>query len=145
MEALGLATSIVAVVQISTRVVALCTKCIESVDETSNALRLILIEVSALKGLFEPLKVLVCFDKDTTVLETQLSAPVKGCLSTVGELCQLIDSIESGDGGLGKRQNTANLKSRFAWLLKQDRARRLLDLLGVYKSTINLLLSNHGM
>src|SRR5689334_18562768 len=137
MEALGLAASIVAVVQISTRVVALCTKYIESIDETSNVLRLIPIEISALKGLFEPLKVLVCLDEDTTVLETQLSTPVNGCLSTVGELCQLIDSIESGDGGLGKHQNPANLKRRFAWLWKQDRARRLLDLLGVYKRTIN--------
>ncbi|KAK4184425.1 hypothetical protein QBC35DRAFT_58000 [Podospora australis] len=148
MEALGVAASIIAVVQISSQVISLCAKYIESVEDAPKDLRHILIEVSALKGLFEPLKILVGFDTETAVLEAQLSAPVDGCLNVVQQLDALIRlpaTICDDDQPRGKRRRLANLKIQLAWPLKQERAKRLLDLLSVYKSTINLLLSSHGI
>ncbi|KAH6970524.1 hypothetical protein BKA56DRAFT_678507 [Ilyonectria sp. MPI-CAGE-AT-0026] len=157
MEALGVAASIIAVVQVSKQVIDMCTKYIEGVQDAPKDLRHILIEVSALKGLFEPLKVLVGFDEDTAVLDTQLSAPVKGCHKAVQELDSMLGSAEvyrvatggqdedQGGGSRGKRRRLANLKIQLAWPLKQERAKRLLDLLSAYKSTINLILSSHGI
>ncbi len=50
MEALGVAASIIAVVQISVQVINTCTKFIEALGDAPKDLRLILIEVSALRG-----------------------------------------------------------------------------------------------
>lgn len=83
------------------------------------------------------------------MLEAQLSALVEGRLKALKELDALInlarfhDTTAGGDRR-GKRRRLANLRVQLAWPLKQDHARRLLDMLEVYKSTINLLLSNHG-
>ncbi len=159
MEALGVAASIIAVVQISVQVINTCTKFIEALGDAPKDLRLILIEVSALRGLFEPLKVLVGFDNDMAGLKTQLKAPVEGCLEAVRELDALISVADSSDDARGdddadgdasiprrkRRRKFASLLVRLAWPLKEDRAKRLLNLIGVYKNTINLLLSSHGV
>ncbi|KAK5652809.1 hypothetical protein OQA88_9475 [Cercophora sp. LCS_1] len=156
MEALGVAASIIAVVQISKQIINTCTKYIEGINDAPKDLRYILIEVSTLKGLFEPLKILIGVDAETAVLQAQLTAPVEGCLKALSELDALIGTFdmfessehESDDRGPRpgrKRRRLVNLKMQLAWPLKQDRAKRLLELLGVYKSTINLLLSSHGI
>jgi hypothetical protein len=160
MEALGVAASIIAVLQISSQVINICTKYIEAFDDAPKDLRLILIEISALKGLFEPLKILVGFDSETAMLDTMLLAPVDGCLKAVNELEVLLCPAEKPDSsGVGsgsddrgssryhgnKRQRVVSLLVRLAWPLKQEKAKRLLDLIGVYKNTINLLLTSHGM
>jgi hypothetical protein len=155
MEALGIAASIIAVVQISGQVIKLCTKYIEGMHDAPKDLRHILIEISSLKGLFEPLKVLVGIDEESAELDAQLQAPVAGCLKAVQELDLLIGAPtldededaeqQEGRASKSKRRKVVNLTLQLAWPLKQNRAKRLLDLLAVYKSTINLLLSSHGM
>jgi hypothetical protein len=159
MEALGVAASVVAVVQLSVQLINTCTKYIEAATNAPKELRLILIEISALRGLLEPLKVLLGFDNDTAMLEKLLAPPVESCLKAVEELASLLCGAEiletSNPSGEGRdvvdsthsknRQKFTTLFKRLGWPLKQDKAKRLLDMIGVYKSTISLILSSHGM
>ncbi len=84
---------------------------------------------------------------------------MEGCLEAVRELDALISVADSSDDARGdddadgdasiprrkRRRKFASLLVRLAWPLKEDRAKRLLNLIGVYKNTINLLLSSHGV
>ncbi|KAK7421144.1 hypothetical protein QQZ08_010074 [Neonectria magnoliae] len=155
MDALGAAASIIAVVQISKQVVSLCTTYIEGVQDAPKDLRHILIEVSALSGLFETLKIVVGFDSQTAVLESQLSAPVEGCLKAILELNMLLataDVFHSASGrhdedGIhgskrGKRRKMTDLKIQMAWPLKRDHAKRLLELMSAYKSAGKTILAS---
>jgi len=155
MEALGIAASIIAVVQISAEIIAACTRYIEEIHDAPKDLKNILVEISVLKGLFEPLKVVLGSSPETAALDAQLSKPVDGCLSTLKELSSLLDTTDTGGFGgddsvgerhssLGKRRMVA-LATRLAWPLKKGRANRLLFVIGQYKGSITVILNTHEM
>lgn len=173
MEPLSIAASIIAVVQISAQVVAVCARYIDGLLDCPQELRHVLVEIATLKGLFESLKILVGCDPDTAVLDEQLQGPVDGCRKAIIELSALLgdaaDEVDNGDheddggrrtkdsdeedervaGGsrrVKKRRRVGlSMSVRLAWPLKQKRVMRLLDLIGVYKSSIALILSGQGL
>lgn len=157
MDALSVAASIIAVVQISAQIVRTCTKYIDDVWEAPKELHHILVEILTLKGFFESLKAIA--NDHMTALDMQLAKPVDGCAKALAELNALLDEAEADAGNNDmpdehddevnrhrrKRRKTASILVRLAWPLKKDKAKRLLDLIGVYKGTITLILSAHGV
>jgi hypothetical protein len=108
-EVLSVVASVIAVIQISDRVIELCKFYIESVSsETPSSLRAVLIEVSTLKTVLEGLEFLSKCDNSIPALQKRLWAsdgPVEGCRAATTALERLFpkESIQGGQNA-SKRQ-----------------------------------------
>ena len=158
-EAIAIVASVIAVIQLSDRLVGVVKTFIESSKDAPKDFRVILNEISTLKTIFENLKFLIQVNGADSVLLPRLEGPggpVEGCQVAIKELTQLI--TEGFDGPVRNSQKKRKLDvgeqitdlkiqmSRFhaklAWPLKESKARKLLDDLSRYKATINLALAN---
>ena len=142
MEPLSVAASIIAVIQISGKLVKWCTAYIESVKDAPQDLRIIHVEISTLKAVFEPLKVLSDNISSFERLHA-LQRPIENCRRAVTDLHKLVGFDQHDQDG---RQDAApsakagTLSSLF-WPKKMSRARKLTDEIGRYKTTISLALT----
>ena len=149
-EAIALGASIIAIIQITDRIVDLCKFYIETVQDAPSDLRVILMETSMLKTILENLKFLTtCNDGLSTIPSTLSSAgdPIEGCLKSVTELEKLFPSnyVQSaGQNGLKERKLRATVAA-LAWPLKASKAKKLLDEIMRYKTTITLALTAESM
>src|SRR5687768_11586398 len=104
MAELGLAASIVAVIQISGKVVSLTNSFLNSVQDAPRDLQAICIETSAIKNLFESLN----STNDSTMLPPDVqklggqNGPIEGCRRCVSELEKLVNVGSQATTG-GKR------------------------------------------
>ena len=157
-EAVGLAASIIAVVQLSGAIIKICKGYIEGVEGYPTELRSITIEISTLKAIFENLEFLSGCDKTTSPLLNQLDGedgPVKGCYRVLASLLELFPNssqaqiTQSGNNPSAlpaspirkKRRVFTETLDRLAWPLKAGRARQLTSQLAQYKLTITVTLS----
>ncbi|KAF4873572.1 hypothetical protein CGCSCA1_v007316 [Colletotrichum siamense] len=147
-EAFGLVASIFATVQIADRVISLCKRYIESIRDAPSDLRTILVEVSAMKAVLESIKFLVICNNEHPTISNSLrdtSGPVEGCLEAMKSLENLFraetaSSQRHGRSGKLKDQALVTLAT-LAWPLKESKARKLMQDLATYKSTIGLALA----
>ena len=145
MEALGVAASIIAIVQISKTVISLCQFYIDSVDGASQELRIILIEVSTVKAIAKSLQYLIQPDFATSDLMNQLAqvtGPIEGCRKALKELENLFPPTtvsSSGKKSTWRRLDAA--AATLAWPLRAGRAKKLLQEIMQHKATINLALT----
>jgi hypothetical protein len=147
-EIFAVAASVIAVVQIADRIVGLCKFYIESVADTPLELRTVLIEISALKAIFENLDFLIKTDSAASQLLNSLlgsDGPIEGCLSTVRELERLFpsDSIPNASHnatGMRRRKMHAAM-AVLAWPLKATKARQLLQQIVQFKTSISVALT----
>ena len=94
-EVLAIGASVIAIVQITDRIVGLCKFYIEIVKDAPSDLRLILLEVSALKTIFENLNFITAHDGDISNIVSNLASvdgSIEGCLKSVTQLEKLFPS-----------------------------------------------------
>lgn len=132
----GLSTSIVAVIQITERIITLTKHGIEAVRDAPRDLHLIRIEVSTLKAVFESL---LLQDSEAAETDGALSTAVEGCKGSVLQLEELVGPKQTA--GDGTRQKLQETMSKFAWTGKKVKAKKILDDIAQYKQTIMLCLS----
>ena len=145
-EAVALVGSVIAIIQITDRIIDVCKFYLESVQGTPSDLRIILIEISALKTVLENVKFLIlCPDNASLVLDSlsNRDGPIEQCLKSIGRLEGLFpqDTAESGGSRPKKRQKFNSTLATLAWPFKAKNARKLLDEILVFKSTITLALT----
>jgi hypothetical protein len=142
-EIIALGASIIAVIQISERIIGLTKNYIEAVHDAPRDLHVIRIEVSTLKAVFESLKLLQ--DSDYTLSNNlqklgEKDGAVEGCRRAVLELGKLLDPTRQSTNNGNRRRIQATLSS-LAWPFKESKAKKLLDEISRYKITITLSLS----
>lgn len=149
-EILAVGASVIATIQITERITGLCRFYIESVRDAPADLRLISIETSTLKTLFENVKLLVDCDRGVSTTLNSLSGeggPIEGCRRSVADLEKLFPPEFrqfNGQTRPKKRRVMATLAT-LAWPLKENKARRLLNEITRYKMTITLTLTTESM
>ena len=149
-EAIAIGASVIAIIQITDRIVGLCKFYIENVKDAPSDLRAILLETSTLKTIFENLKFLSACDGSYSTMASSLSGadgPIEGCLQSVTELEELFpsDSVHLKGQSRSKKRKLKSTLASLAWPLKETKARKLLDKIACYKSTINLALITESM
>ncbi|KAK4446171.1 hypothetical protein QBC34DRAFT_357172 [Podospora aff. communis PSN243] len=144
-EVLALGASIIAVIQAAERIVKVCKYFIESVNSYPSDLRLIYIEVAAIKANFESLEFVEKHDREVSAFLKTMTGPggpFSGCLKSILELEKLVPpGIVPRGSKTTKRRKTETLVAALAWPLKKETARALLSDIAHYKSTISNALS----
>ncbi len=145
-ETLALARSIIAVVQLADRIAAVCKFFIESTQDYPRELRLIYVETNSLKVIFEGLSFL---DQGNPADWTKLKALqgdnglLERCKDAVTELDKLFPSLPLSTASKrkrGKKETLQMVLASLAWPLKADKAKKLMDEIMRYKSTIGVAL-----
>ena len=145
-EAVALAASVFAVIQLSERIASICRFYIGSVDDYPKDLRLIYVEIGSLKVLFEGLSFLDQQDEQENATLRALqggNGPVESCKQAIEELGKLFPPVPTGASS--SRRFKEKLRAGFAaleWPLKANTARRLLEEIMKYKTTISLALQS---
>jgi hypothetical protein len=145
-EVIALGASIIAVIQISDRIIGLTKYYIEGVQDAPRDLHIIRIETSTLKAVFESLKFV--HDSGNAASENfqnlaRQDGAIAGCKRVVSDLEKLIGP-EVDTTVQGKRRKIHATLSGLAWPLKEGKAKKLLDEMARYKTTITLALSNES-
>ncbi|KAH7378027.1 hypothetical protein BKA64DRAFT_714528 [Cadophora sp. MPI-SDFR-AT-0126] len=150
-EVFAVAASVIAVIQISDRVIELCKFYIEALAETPSSLRALLIEISTLKTIFEALQFLERCDHSTPALWMQISAPegpIEECRRALTELEKLFPPQFAQRGAqnthLSKRQKLNVAFSTIVWPLKQSQVKEILQRIGNYKAIIQLAVTTES-
>jgi hypothetical protein len=145
-ETIALGASIIAVIQIADRIIGLTKQYIEAVQDAPRDLHVIRIETSTLKAIFESLKLFQ--DSERFLLDNFQNldgenGPIEGCRRSLSNLERLfgpdVDTTVQG-----KRRKIQVTLSGLAWPLKQSKAKKLLDEVLRYKTTISLALSSES-
>lgn len=140
-EGLAIAASIIAVIQISDRIISSINFYVEALNnDLLSDLQVILTETTAIRTAFKKLQSL-----DGNGLQA-LSEPVTQCEILLKALEGLLPPTPTGNvqatgNRPQKRRKLEVTKLTLAWPLKEQRAKKILDNIGRYKSTIHLLLS----
>ncbi|KAH6699767.1 hypothetical protein BKA61DRAFT_496302 [Leptodontidium sp. MPI-SDFR-AT-0119] len=148
-EVLATVASVVAVIQISDRVIGLCKFYIESLNsEAPSSLRAVLIEVSTLKTVVESLEFLSKCVNFTPALQKRLWAsdgPVEGCRAAITALEKLFPkgSVQTGKNA-SKRQKVRAALEVLAWPMQQGRVQELLQQISSHKAGIQLALTTES-
>ena len=145
MEPLGITASVIAVIQISTKIISICSDYVRDVKDAPSDLQKIMFEVAAVKGIFEALSLLLPpRDNPNAAVSPQsytlLSDSVDGCARELESLESLFPKSEDCSSGL-RRRKYSPLLSSLAWPLKAHRAQKHLENLLQYKTTISLALT----
>src|ERR1700712_3376210 len=96
-ETIAAVASIIAIVEISERIIRVCKDYIEAASDAPSDLRSILVEISTLKSVLENLRFLENYDHPTPALWMQLSGqggPIEECKRSMGDLEKLITADE---------------------------------------------------
>jgi hypothetical protein len=153
-EVVAVMASVIAIIQISDRVISLTKYYIESTSGAPSELRIILVEVSTLNVIFKSLEYLEKCDHTSPALWSQIAGPdgpVEGCRQSIKALEGLFPSesialpAQNGQPRSAKKCKVDALLNTLAWPLKAHRARDLLQKITQYKTLINLALSTESM
>ncbi|KAF2655868.1 hypothetical protein K491DRAFT_598030 [Lophiostoma macrostomum CBS 122681] len=143
-EVLAGVASVIAVVQLADKVAQYCKYYIDGVRDAPTDLRVILMEMNTLKPIFEHLSFL-CESRSqvTTMISglAQTEGPIEGCKKCVKELEGLLRSDLPQNPSQSKRRKVEATLAPLAWPFKEKRAKKLLEELSRYKTTINLALT----
>ena len=148
-EPLALGASVIAIIQIADRVIRLCKFYIETALDAPSDLRAILIETSTIKTILENLQFLIsCSNGLSTTLDSLSGAdgPIEGCRSVITKMEGLFppDCAQGPRGSRSKRRKVKTTLTALAWPLKENKARKFLDEMIQYKTTINLALTTES-
>ena len=149
-EAVAIGASVIAIVQIADRIIGVCKYFIGSAHDAPSGLRAILLEVSALKTVLENLNFLIeCNSASTLIISSLCKADglIDGCLRSLQELENLFpqESVAVEGRSCSKRSKIKCTLTSLAWPLKETKAKRLLDDIMRYKSTITLTLTTESL
>ncbi|KAM7191236.1 hypothetical protein V8F20_009414 [Naviculisporaceae sp. PSN 640] len=149
-EAIALAASIIAMVQIADRIATVCKFFIEKVKDYPKDLRRCYVEVQTLKIVFEGLRFLdKSDDSDLTILRRLQGAdgPIKCCEESLEKLDKFFLGFPAtpNQRAEGKAEKLKECLNRLAWPLKASKATELLDDLSRHKSSITMALQEQIM
>jgi hypothetical protein len=149
-EAIAVGASVIAIIQITDRIVGMCKFYIETARDAPADLRVILLETSMLKTIFENLNFLTACNSGVSTTVSTLSGedgPVEGCRRSVTELEKLFpsDCIQTTGQSRSKKRKVKPMLAALAWPLKENKARKLLDEIMRYKTTITLAITTESM
>jgi hypothetical protein len=146
-ETIAVVASIIAIIQLSDRVIDACKFYIQSSVDTPSELRTVLVEISTLKSVLESLQFLETGAHAAPGLWEQLSGqdgPIEECRRSITELEKLLPADETpitrNQSG-SKRRKVQSVQSSLAWPFKARRVRELLQKIIQQKTTINLVLT----
>jgi hypothetical protein len=143
-EAIALAAGIIAVIQISDRIIGLTKHYIETIRDAPRDLIAIRTEISMLKAVFENLKLMQdCEYASANNLQalSEKDGAVEGCKRSVADLEKLLDTEPQSASGVKRRRIQVTLSS-LAWQLKENKVKKLRNELSRYKMAITLFLSS---
>lgn len=153
-EAVALGASIIAICQIADRLIGLCKFYIETVKDAPSDLRKILVELSALKTIFQDLEFLKrCDSKLSAVLESMAGSDgsIGACRQAVADMEKLFpqDSVNThGSAGRASKKKKVSYMvtlTELAWPLKASKAMKLLQDILTHKTTITLALTANSL
>lgn len=143
-ESIAVIASIIAIIQISDRVISSCKFYIQATSDTPSELRVILIEISTLKSVLENLQFLeTCADTPPAVWKqlSDANGPIEECKRSITAMDKLFPAdtfpVDRSQPGSKRRAIFASL----AWPLKASRARELLQVIIQQKTMITLALA----
>jgi hypothetical protein len=152
-EGLALAASVIAVVQITEQIIQIsayiiseCQFYLGLTPDAPSFLRVILVEISATKAIFETLRFLAsCSDgaQNLTAPFTGESGPIVASRKAIAQLEELFpaNDVSTTRSKKSKRQRVEATLAALAWPFKRDKAKRLLEEISTYKSSITLALT----
>jgi hypothetical protein len=142
LEIFGAAASIPAILKVSKTIISMCRVCINSFDGDSSEFRVILIEISTLRGMTESLLYLTMLETDRSPLMSQLAAivsPIEACEKALKELVALLPvEVISKSGKKSKFGKLDVTLAAMKWPPKSAKAKVLLQEIIQYKTTISL-------
>lgn len=146
MDPLSLTAGVIAVVQLAEQVVKLCHGYIQYVQNFPRDIRMILIEISALKDVFQNLLFLNEHDAHCSAMLTSLlgaDGPIHACRASVAtlETCLRPEMVDSAN----KRRKLRPSPESPAWNFKEGKVRQAPDEIRRHKETINLAFSSETM
>lgn len=144
-EALAVAGSVFAIVQVADRVIDLCKYYLRTVSDAPSDLRLILMEVSTLKTILKNANFLSEAQPDASDTIKTLSSdngPITGCRQSIVELEKLLH-VDPNKPIPQRRSKKQKIQAGFAelkWPFREKKARKLLEEILRFKTTITLAL-----
>lgn len=141
---IAVVASIIAIIQISDRVISSCKFYLQATSDTPSELRMILVEISTLKSVLESLQFLeTCADIPPAVWKqlSEQNGPIEECKRSITAMEKLFPAdrfpVDRSQSGSKRRAMHASL----AWPLKARRARDLLQVIVQQKRMITLALT----
>jgi hypothetical protein len=147
-EALGVGASVVAIIQITDRIVGFCKFFLESLQDAPSDLRVLLIEISTLRTILENLRFLNGSGHNRAAIENSLSGkdgPLDGCQRAVSELEKLLPLELMKRKAKGKKKMGTLTLAALAWPMREKQAKKLIDEILNYKVTIALALTTSSL
>ena len=153
-EVLAFAASVIAVIQISDRVIQLAKYYIDASSDTPPGLRVILVEISTINTILKSLEYLDKCNHITPALWNQISGPngpIEGCRHSITELERLFpsDSVAlpapKWSSRSSKKRKVKATMATLAWPLKAGRVRELLQKIAQYKAALTLALTTESV
>ena len=144
-EAVAAVASIIAIIQISDRVITACKFYIQSASETPSELRAILVEISALRAILDSLRFLQSYAPCEPALWKQLSGK-QGPLEELKRLMLDLEKLFPQDDfrssfSAPPAKKAKLLRASLAWPFKARRAQELLKTILQQKTNLSLALS----
>jgi hypothetical protein len=146
MDPFSAVASAIAVVQIADRIIALCKAYITGVNDAPADLKAILIEVGSVKCVLEVIELLDPSrgGGDSVEILKRLQTPLEGCKEALKSLEALFPP-QSALSAKRKRKKLSLSLTSLAWPFKRDKALKLLEEIGRYKSTMSLSLTTEAV
>jgi hypothetical protein len=150
-EVLAAVASVIAIIQISDRVIELAKYYIESSANAPSDLRTILVEISTVSAILKSLEYLHKCDHIMPTLWNQIHNPIEECRQVITDLEKLFpsDSVTiptpSRSTKSSKKRKAKAVVAALAWPLKAGRARELLQRIAQYKAILNLALTTDSV
>jgi hypothetical protein len=150
-EAIALATSIIAIIEVVDRVIGLAKFYIEASKNTPSDIRVILVEISTIKTIGESLQYLEAQGHIPPTLAKQIDGVLKECRQNIAELENLLpsDSIPPTSQvqtvSTSKRRKVQAVLTVWAWPLKVTKAKSLLKKIAECKALLNLALATDSL
>jgi Fungal N-terminal domain of STAND proteins len=142
MDPLSVTASVIAILQLSGKIISACVAYTSSIKDAPRDLRTIIVEIHSLQAV---IRVLDLTSIKPTHAENGLAASLDACRLSLKELSDLLDlqtsQSSSGNGQSAKWARLMPTLTTLAWPLKQHRAKSLMDDISRHKSTITLSLS----
>ena len=143
-EIVAATASVIALMQLTERVVKLAKFYLDAIEDCPRDIRIILVEVSTLKALLENVEFLMKQNDSSESLTVQLCGdvgPIAECPRVLIDLERLLPS-DAESTTSNKRQKVLSVASRLAWPLKESKGRKLLQEIARQKESIALALTS---
>ena len=132
-DPLSITGLVLALVDVATKII----KCVDTIKDAPDDIKLLLCEVTSFKIILESIP-----PESRSSLLRGKGPVLEACDRCLSALIELIPEqfLTASNGGSGKRRHLA--VTRLSWLLKESKAKKTLAELAQHKSTLLLLLSS---